>query len=274
MASKCAVKGTPVVYMSWSYHLGPFRFPTGLKALAEGALNLPLRDEILALEWIQDNIHLLNGDKSTVAQFKSQPILKVTLFGESAGAMSMGVLYLNSNLQNLVRAAIFESGDAASPSVFEASTRQSDWDNFVRAVPGCGANSSALLQAMQTAIAKSHEEFPWAPVLDGTKGLLPDLPSVLMEKTKFARVPFIAGTNLDEGTYLTTPLINSTSTIESYLIANYTTSTVSTKELKEAVEKFLQLYPDVPALGSPFNTGNATFGLSSQFKRFAAIRTV
>ncbi|KAJ6571669.1 esterase 1, partial [Mycena capillaripes] len=272
IVTQSIARGTPVVYVSWNYRLGPLGFPTGREAFAKGALNLGLRDDILALEWIQDNIHLFNGDKS-----------KVTLFGESAGAMSMGVLYLNSNLQNLVRAAIFESGNAASPSVFEASTRQSDWDNFVRAVPGCGdckedsftclqgANSSALLQAMQTAVAKSHEEFPWAPVLDGPKGLLPDLPSVLMEKGKFARVPFIAGTNLDEGTYLTTPLINSTFTIESYLIANYTTSTVPAKELKEAVEKLLQLYPDVPALGSPFNTGNATFGLSSQFKRFAAI---
>lgn len=33
----------------------------------------------------------------------------------------------------------------------------------------------------------------------------------------------------------------------------------------------LKLYPDVAALGSPFGTGNETFGLSSQFKRASAI---
>ena len=33
----------------------------------------------------------------------------------------------------------------------------------------------------------------------------------------------------------------------------------------------MQLYPDDPALGSPFGTGNETFGISSQYKRVAAI---
>jgi hypothetical protein len=42
-------------------------------------------------------------------------------------------------------------------------------------------------------------------------------------------------------------------------------------QLDDAVDKLLQLYPDIPALGSPFDTGNETFGLSSQFKRAAAL---
>lgn len=33
----------------------------------------------------------------------------------------------------------------------------------------------------------------------------------------------------------------------------------------------MQLYPDIPALGSPFGTGNETFGLSATWKRAAAI---
>jgi hypothetical protein len=31
------------------------------------------------------------------------------------------------------------------------------------------------------------------------------------------------------------------------------------------------LYPDVPSLNSPFGTGNNTFGLDSQYKRFASV---
>ncbi|KAJ7637237.1 extracellular triacylglycerol lipase precursor [Mycena polygramma] len=272
IVAQSIARGTPVIYVSFNYRLGPLGFPTGREALAKGALNLALKDQLLALRWVQDNIAAFRGDKS-----------KVTLFGESAGAMSIGALYLHSNLQNLVRAAIFESGSAASLTVLEASTRQLDWDNFVRAVPGCNqykddsfaclrnANSSVLVQAMASASAQSHEVYPWAPVIDGPEGLLPELPSVLMEKGNFARIPFIAGTNLDQGTYFTTPLVNSTAFIESYLIANYTTPTVSATKLKTAIEKLLQLYPDVPALGSPYNTGNETFGLSSQFKRFSAM---
>ena len=37
------------------------------------------------------------------------------------------------------------------------------------------------------------------------------------------------------------------------------------------INTILQMYPDDPAVGSPFGTGNETFGLSSQFKRAAAI---
>ncbi|KAF7350388.1 Carboxylic ester hydrolase [Mycena venus] len=246
-------RGTPVIYVSFNYRLGPLGFPQGREAQSANALNLGLRDQLLALQWIQDNIAVFNGDKS-----------KVTLFGESAGAMSIGVLYLNSNLQNLVRAAIFQSGSAGAGHVFEATRGQADWDNFVRAVPGCTdcrensieclqkANSSVLLQAIETSWAKSNEGYPFVAVLDGPNGLLPELPSVLMEKGKFARVPFISGANLDEGTYMTRPNVNSSAMIESFLISNYTTPTVSAKKLKEAVQKLVQLYPDVPSFGSPF----------------------
>ncbi|KAJ7336201.1 extracellular triacylglycerol lipase precursor [Mycena albidolilacea] len=268
-------RGTPIVYVSFNYRLGPLGFPNGHDALSANALNLGLKDQLLALQWIQDNIAAFNGDKS-----------KVTLFGESAGAMSIGVLYLNSNLQNLVRAAIFESGSAGGTHVFDAFRGQTDWDNFVRAVPECANckedsiaclqqvnSSAALLEAIETSWAESNEGYPFAPVIDGPHGLLPDLPSVLMAKGEFARVPFISGANLDEGTYFTRPNVNSTAMIESFLISNYTTPTVSPTKLSDAVQQLVELYPDVPSLDSPFNMGNQTFGLSGEWKRLAALST-
>ncbi|KAJ7652949.1 extracellular triacylglycerol lipase precursor [Mycena rosella] len=267
-------RGTPVIYASFNYRLGPLGFPAGREAFTRHALNLGLRDQLTALQWIQDNIAVFNGDKS-----------KVTVFGESAGAISLGVLFLNSNLEKLARAAILQSGGPATTPVFDHSRRQGDWDNFVRAVPECAdgvhtgnsitclqaANSSALLQALVTSSGQANEGYPWVPTLDGPSGLLPALPSVLFTAGKFARMPFIAGTNLDEGTFFTTPLTNSTAMIRSYLISNYTSPAVAAEKLDSAVERLLQLYPDVPALGSPFNTGNDTFGLSSQYKRYSAI---
>ena len=41
--------------------------------------------------------------------------------------------------------------------------------------------------------------------------------------------------------------------------------------LEAATQKILDLYPDDPTVGSPYNTGTDTFGLSSQYKRWAAI---
>jgi hypothetical protein len=42
-------------------------------------------------------------------------------------------------------------------------------------------------------------------------------------------------------------------------------------DLQTAAQGILQRYPDDPNLGSPFNTGNQTFGRDPQYKRAAAI---
>ena len=46
---------------------------------------------------------------------------------------------------------------------------------------------------------------------------------------------------------------------------------IGTETVKDAINRILELYPDIPALGSPFNTGNETFGLPQAYKRWAAI---
>ncbi|KAG5721145.1 Lipase 2, partial [Termitomyces sp. T112] len=117
----------------------------------------------------------------------------------------------------------------------------------------------------------STELFPFDPTLDGPDGLLPDIPSKLFSEGQFARVPFITGTNLDEGTLFTSPTINSEQQVRNSIIANFSPPIVSVRELNDTSNMLLKLYPDIPALGSPFNTGNQTFGLSSVFKQAAAI---
>ncbi|KAK7006165.1 carboxylic ester hydrolase [Favolaschia claudopus] len=265
-------RGTPIIYVSFNYRLGPLGFPPGREAAASNALNLGLKDQLVALQWIQDNIAVFNGDNS-----------KVTVFGESAGAMSIAAHQLNPNFKNLARAVILESGGAASGHLFPPSRGQVDWDNFVSAVPECAkckenafsclrrANSSDLRNAIATLWPQSKEGYPFVPVLDGPHGLLPELPSGLIAKGRFARLPFITGANLDEGTFLTPPTVNSTADVEAVLMSNYTTPTVPSRQLKAAISELMKLYPDNPALGSPFNTGNETFSLSPQWKRLSAI---
>ncbi|EEB99756.1 hypothetical protein MPER_00488, partial [Moniliophthora perniciosa FA553] len=48
--------GTPIMFVSFNYRLGPLGFPAGAEAAEKGALNLGLRDQIAAFEWIQRNI--------------------------------------------------------------------------------------------------------------------------------------------------------------------------------------------------------------------------
>ncbi|KAJ7914432.1 extracellular triacylglycerol lipase precursor [Mycena leptocephala] len=265
--------GTPVIYVNFNYRLGALGFPQGQEADKRGSLNLGIKDQITALQWVQLHIASFGGDKN-----------KVTVFGESAGSIMTAILFLNSPILQLARAAILESGSQATSMLFTPERGEVDWQNFVSGVASCAstatsgstfgclrnANTTEMLAGLSTAAAESTKLFPWNPVIDGPGGLIPDLPSVLFKRGQFARLPFIAGTNQDEGTAFIPPTINSTEELTELTIVGASPS-VSPAALASSVETLLQLYPDIPALGSPFNTGNNTFGLSSQFKRAAAL---
>jgi len=86
-----------VVLVSVTYRLGA----EGFLPLAGGATNLGLRDQLAALAWVQDNAAAFGGDPG-----------RVTLFGESAGAMSIGCLLGSPLSTGLFRRAIVQSGGA------------------------------------------------------------------------------------------------------------------------------------------------------------------
>lgn len=64
--------------MAEKYSVGALGFLPSTVTAAEGVLNLGLRDQILLLQWVQENIEAFGGDPS-----------QVTLFGLSAGAHSV-----------------------------------------------------------------------------------------------------------------------------------------------------------------------------------------
>ena len=83
------------MYVSINYRVGPFGFPQGAEAAERGATNLGLKDQLAALSWVKNHISVFGGDPT-----------KVTVFGSSAGAISVADLYLNSDLENLVRGTV------------------------------------------------------------------------------------------------------------------------------------------------------------------------
>jgi Carboxylesterase family len=78
--------GKPMIGISIQYRLSGWGFLGGKEALEGGATNLGFRDQRLALHWIQENIDVFGGDPS-----------KVTIWGESAGAQSVGAQFLAYN---------------------------------------------------------------------------------------------------------------------------------------------------------------------------------
>ncbi|KAG8745213.1 hypothetical protein FRC10_008525 [Ceratobasidium sp. 414] len=95
-------------------------------------------------------------------------------------------------------------------------------------------------------------------------GFLPGEPAKLMHNGKFAKVPFITGNQLDEGTVL---VHGATANSDQDLISAAAAIGVS----YETMAELLQYYPTAPEYGSPYNTENQTFGQGAQYKRFASI---
>ena len=84
-----------VVCVTINYRVGP----EGFLYLADGDANLGLLDQVAALEWVRDNIAAFGGDPANV-----------TIFGESAGAMSVGTLLAVPRAEGLFRRAIARAG--------------------------------------------------------------------------------------------------------------------------------------------------------------------
>ena len=86
-----------VVLVAVTYRLGV----EGFVAFDGGASNVGLRDQLAALTWVQRNVAAFGGDPG-----------RVTVFGESAGAMSIGCLLGSPLSRGLFGRAIVQSGGA------------------------------------------------------------------------------------------------------------------------------------------------------------------
>lgn len=178
---------------------------------------------------------------------------------------------------------MFMSGYAAtSTSNHARSANEKHWAKFA-AQAGCAdtlLNAMDCLRAADTetvmdavrAVMPDTTRF-WWPSIDGEGGLMPDLPSNIWAAGGYTKVPFIAGTHLDDGTQFTPTAAGNELLVRAALTVTQspTVDGHTDAELQSAIDEILALYPNDPALGSPYGTGNETFGLSPQYKRLAAI---
>jgi hypothetical protein len=92
--------------------------------------------------------------------------------------------------------------------------------------------------------------------------------------TKVGSFRIVDGKNAHASTgTLFVPKDFQTDDISIWLNANYTPSPPGSDSLTAGVDNVLSLYPDDPSAGSPFGTGNQTFGTGPGYKRASAIRT-
>jgi acetylcholinesterase len=247
----------PVIGISINYRLAIFGFLSSAEVNAAGAQNLGLRDQRLAMQWVNKHISSFGGDPA-----------KVTLWGESAGAYSVGD-HLNAydgENNGLFRAAILESGGSVGPPLNGTDWYQAKYDNLTASV-GC-ADAADSLQCMRDVPFEKiapygYVGWEWFHVMDGA--FIPRPGQASLVGGKFAKVPLILGTNTDEGFGL--PGVETDAQAVQQLLTSKRFNVNETE-----ARTLLELYPDDPALGQPYGWGNRTWPANGrQWKRMQSI---
>ncbi|XP_042892944.1 juvenile hormone esterase-like [Penaeus japonicus] len=192
-----------VVLVVIQYRLGLLGFLSTEDDVAPG--NQGLRDQVLALRWVQDNIHHFGGDS-----------LQVTLFGESAGAGSIHLLMLSPYVLGLFHRVILQSGSALCP--WSLGGAHLEVAQYIAGVFNCSTDQGSeeiirCLQGIDTErLVSTHSHlFMWyifplllGPRVDGS--FLPHDPEKLLKESRHKKIDIITGVTKDEGALLTLPL--------------------------------------------------------------------
>ena len=164
--------GVVLVTVNYRLHALGFLYLDELFEGAEGTGNLGILDQVAALEWVRDNIAAFGGDPGNV-----------TIFGESAGGMSVGTLLGTPRARGLFRRAIPQSGAGHHNLTTGAAHRiaqrvlellevkPGDWD-ALRAVPVARVVEIAArvgqLEAAPLLGDEAAGKMGFQPVVDGT----------------------------------------------------------------------------------------------------------
>jgi carboxylesterase type B len=188
-----------VVVVALNYRLGALGFLAGIDGLTG---NYGLMDQQLAMRWVRDNIDRFGGDPD-----------QITIFGESAGAMSVGLHELSiPSSAGLFRAAIQQSNPLGIP--YKSLTQAAPSAALLAAKVGCSGQgleclqnapvdaivaeqSNVQLQLLSLLGARLAGFLVFAPVVDGSFLVLD--PTVAASQTGLEQ-PTLMGTNESDGT--------------------------------------------------------------------------
>ena len=231
-----------VVLVTANYRLGPFGFLALPELSAENPAgvsgNQGIRDQVAALEWVRDNIARFGGDPGNV-----------TIFGESAGALSVSLLQASPLARGLFHRVIGQSGGAFQPMGFRdrmtsyAPSIESRGQEIAEAFAGEeGDDSLAGLRALSAehvlAVYEANPalfDYGSLAIVDGE--VIPDEVATIFAEGRQADVPVMIGSTADEGTtlhgFIVPPFGEGAAGFEAY----------ATAVLPEAGDALAALYP-------------------------------
>lgn len=270
-ASMVGWSGAPFIGVSFGYRIGALGFlPSSLSA-KEGALNLGLKDQILLMEWIQENIHHFGGDKNNVA-----------LIGLSAGAHSIGHHLLNyeEGKPPLFHRVVMESGAPTSRAVRFPNSEiheqqfkdfleqvkcpkdmpESEIFPYLRSLP-----TSVVAEAQTIVFYKYNPSLRWAfqPVIDGE--IIRGRPIDAWREGKWHKVPIMCGFQGNEGSlYVDKKMSTSAEFVEFWRLLLPQLS-------EDDVKKIDELYPDPEKYpNSIYKEDRLEYGVGKMYKRIEA----
>ncbi|KAK3864013.1 hypothetical protein Pcinc_030274 [Petrolisthes cinctipes] len=201
-----------VMVITINHRLGPFGFLSTGDGESPG--NYGLMDQVRALEWVRDNARYFGGMNDSV-----------TIMGSGAGGSSVHLLILSpwtrgaSIYQDeycLMHRAISHSGTAYSPHAIVRNPKTHAVRLGVQVGCGTPGDTKALMACLRSLPAFTindnipalyewdDEPPPFGAVIDswqGDEAFLPDEPHHLIRHRQFLQVPWLMGTNKDDGAF-------------------------------------------------------------------------
>ena len=229
-----------VVVVSINYRLGALGF-MNLNEITKGQIpatgNEGLLDQVSALQWVKENILSFGGDPENV-----------TVFGVSAGAMSIGCLLSMPGVQGLFKRAIAQSGAGHSVQPIENALQVSE--HFLNILDIKPKDIKSLMDMPPDRIVSATNKLartldrvllsPVCPVIDGI--VLPEHPYKTCVQNKSARIPFLLGTNLNEfnAFWLMFPILTET---EDKILKEYYGTRFQNDEIIKIISSYKKLHP-------------------------------
>jgi len=257
------------VYVSVNYRLGALGC-LELSSLSTAEVpiddNLFLRDLVMALRWVQENIAAFGGDPD-----------KVTIFGESAGAHAVSTLLATPDAKGLFSQAISESpttGMVSDPGIAAEYAHRMAAQLGVTASGAAQAlmttRSADLVNALDRVIVEGQRDMLGAFAIGPTFGTdyLPVEPLQAMRAGAAHPVPLVVGTNADEARLFTRflKLLPTTEKSIERVLAH------TDPAVRERITAAYPGYPDPAAcvrLGGDFIFGSAVWHIAAAHSRHA-----
>ncbi|ESN89863.1 hypothetical protein HELRODRAFT_120724, partial [Helobdella robusta] len=187
-----------VIVVTINYRVGIWGF-FGL-GNSETPTNVGLWDQLLALEWVNTHIHGFNGDPNSV-----------TLFGESAGAVSVSLHLLSPLSWKYFNRAIMQSGTANMPWAVMTMNETIRRSKALVEALNCNnsRNIASEVKCMRDVsndkiidnqwVSRGFVQFPFGPTIDGE--FVTEHPDELLRKGLFKKCPILLGSNANEASF-------------------------------------------------------------------------